>query len=48
MAEDERRQLEQGRDFSLDVNVTPSVLISTGINLESEQYVYFLPRDRLY
>lgn len=39
LAEDERRQLEEGRDFSLDETVTPSVLISTGISLEAEQYV---------
>ncbi|KAF8166405.1 hypothetical protein BJ912DRAFT_1025886 [Pholiota molesta] len=38
LAEDERRLLEQGRDFSLDDRVTPSVLISMGIDLENEHY----------
>jgi hypothetical protein len=37
MAEDEHWQLEQGHDFSLDTEVTPSVLISTGLDLESKQ-----------
>ncbi|KAF8170968.1 hypothetical protein BJ912DRAFT_860833 [Pholiota molesta] len=40
LAEEERRQLEQGRDFSLDEKVTPSVLISMGIDLENEQHIY--------
>ena len=41
LAEDERKQLEAGRDMSLDDTVTPSVLIATGITLENEQYVLF-------
>lgn len=39
MAEDELQRLKSGRDFSLDTNVTPSVLISTGLDLEIEQSV---------
>ncbi|KAF8190101.1 hypothetical protein BJ912DRAFT_850370 [Pholiota molesta] len=37
LAEDEARDLELSRNMSLDDNVTPSVLISIGIDLEAEQ-----------
>ena len=37
LADDERHELEAGRDISLDNEVTPSVLISAGIDLEIEQ-----------
>ncbi|KAF9471567.1 hypothetical protein BDN70DRAFT_909334 [Pholiota conissans] len=37
LAEDEARDLEMSNDMSLDDSVTPSVLISLGIDLESEQ-----------
>ncbi|KAF8170553.1 hypothetical protein BJ912DRAFT_933216 [Pholiota molesta] len=40
LAEEEQCLLEQGKDFSLDDEVTPSVLISTGIDLENEQRSY--------
>lgn len=37
LADEERKQLEAGRDMSLDDTVTPSVLIATGMSLENEQ-----------
>ncbi|RDB15508.1 hypothetical protein Hypma_004165 [Hypsizygus marmoreus] len=37
MAEAEARDLATGQDVALDVNVTPSVLIATGLDLEAEQ-----------
>lgn len=39
LAEDEARDLEAGRDFTLDENMTPTVLLSAGLDLEAEQYV---------
>lgn len=39
MAESEAQDLAAGREFTLDIDVTPSVLISTGIDLESQQSV---------
>ncbi|KAG6905944.1 hypothetical protein DXG01_016756 [Tephrocybe rancida] len=37
MAEAEAADIRAGKDVMLDVNVTPSVLISTGLDLEAEQ-----------
>ncbi|RDB30549.1 hypothetical protein Hypma_007025 [Hypsizygus marmoreus] len=37
LAEEEASDLAAGRDFALDVNVTPCVLIATGLDLEAEQ-----------
>lgn len=37
LAEIEARELAAGRDFALDESVSPSVLISSGIDLEAEQ-----------
>lgn len=37
LSEAEARDLATGNDISLDENVSPSVLISAGIDLESEQ-----------
>jgi hypothetical protein len=31
--------LEAGKDFTLDENMTPTVLLSAGLDLEAEQYV---------
>jgi hypothetical protein len=39
LAEAEARDIAEGRDFALDDKVSPSILISSGIDLESEQYV---------
>jgi hypothetical protein len=39
LAEQEARDLEAGRDFSLDENMSPAVLISAGLDLEAEQCV---------
>ena len=39
LAEDEAKNIAEARDMALDERVTPSVLISTAINLEREQYV---------
>ncbi|KAF8069148.1 hypothetical protein FPV67DRAFT_1448949 [Lyophyllum atratum] len=37
MAESEAADLASGNDVALDVNITPSVLIATGLDLEAEQ-----------
>ncbi|KAF8151299.1 hypothetical protein B0H34DRAFT_709445 [Crassisporium funariophilum] len=37
MAESEASDLASGKDIALDVNITPSVLIATGLDLEAEQ-----------
>ncbi|KAG6828010.1 hypothetical protein H0H92_009670 [Tricholoma furcatifolium] len=37
MAEEDAAQIASGRDVALDVNMTPSVLISVGLDLEAEQ-----------
>jgi hypothetical protein len=39
LAEAEAQDLEAGRNFVLDENVSPSTLISLGIDLEMAQYV---------
>jgi hypothetical protein len=39
LAEEEAKALEEGKDFSLSDEVSPSSLIASGIDLESEQYV---------
>ena len=41
LAEEEAKDLAAGKDFTLDDRVSPSVLISTGLDLEAEQYVSF-------
>jgi hypothetical protein len=40
LAEDEARDLQYGIDTSLHAEVSPFVLISTGLDLEEQQYVY--------
>jgi hypothetical protein len=42
LAEAEAQDLAAGRDFLLDENVSPSALISLGIDLEMAQYVPYL------
>ena len=42
LAEDEAKDLAAGKDFTLDDKVSPSVLIATGLDLEAEQYDYYL------
>jgi hypothetical protein len=37
LAEVEARDLATGKDFALDDNVSPSMLISLGMDLEMEQ-----------
>lgn len=37
LAEAEKKEIESNRDLSLDPNITPLQLISTGIDLEAEQ-----------
>ncbi|KAG6825919.1 hypothetical protein H0H92_001861 [Tricholoma furcatifolium] len=37
MAEEDAVQIASGKDVALDVNMTPSVLISAGLDLEAEQ-----------
>jgi hypothetical protein len=39
LSEIEAKELLEGRDIALDDNVSPSVLIAFGIDLEAEQYV---------
>ena len=41
MAEEEAKDLAAGKDFTLDDRVSPSVLVSAGLDLEAEQYVSF-------
>lgn len=36
LSEDEACDLQAGRDFSLDDAITPGVLITSGIDLETE------------
>jgi hypothetical protein len=38
IAEQEAKDLEAGNDFCLDKNMSPAVLISSGLDLEAEQY----------
>ena len=42
LAEDEVKELAAGKDFTLDDKVSPSVLIATVLDLEAEQYIYYL------
>jgi hypothetical protein len=42
LAEDEAKDLAAGKDFTLDDKVSPSVLIAAGLDLEAEQYIYYL------
>lgn len=37
LAEDEARDIENAKDMTLDDKVTPTVLISVGLDLEEEQ-----------
>lgn len=39
LAKEEAKLLQEGEDISLDSEVSPSVLISTGMDLEDQQYV---------
>jgi hypothetical protein len=39
LSEIEAKELLEGRDIVLDDNVSPSVLIAFGIDLEAEQYI---------
>ena len=43
LAEEEAKALEEGKDFSVTDEVSPSNLIAWGIDLESEQYVQLGP-----
>jgi hypothetical protein len=41
LAEAEALDLAAGKDFTLDANISPSVFVSSGLDLEAEQYVFF-------
>jgi hypothetical protein len=41
LLEAETRDLAAGNDFTLDADISPASLISLGLDLEAEQYVYF-------
>ncbi|KAF8888032.1 hypothetical protein BD779DRAFT_1611372 [Infundibulicybe gibba] len=46
LSEAEARDLEAGKDISLDENVSPSVLISVGMDLETEHKLWDHSKDR--
>ncbi|KAF8871980.1 hypothetical protein BD779DRAFT_1453348 [Infundibulicybe gibba] len=48
LSEAEARDLEAGKDISLDENVSPSVLISVGMDLETEQRAVSVESSKLW
>ena len=43
LAAAEKKAIQEKKDFSLSPNISPSVLISRGIDLETEQCVSYFP-----